>query len=489
MSRRRNSQLSAIEQLPAELLIKVWKDAVPETYDYYEGLRSLRLTSGHWAAIIDNEPTFWTTLPCSLKREQMLQCLERSRNRPVDITFLCKTCPYPEGGHKYSHRHDHNDFLQVLREHPPEQIRRMAVYLYQKTDWDGDLGSFLFFCGIPTSELELSGRGPNNELRLNGDFLHGVGSKLEALELKHCHLPSDNYHPLPNLRSCIITESVISPSTALRIISTASASLEELSITACQTGRPQPLDTDLVEVEVKMPRLRRLRIEGNASDRIFHGPTSPAIGLANLVDHISAPRLESLRVRQDYTTKAHIHSIETWLAQLSQNAPSPTTLTLELNAAYHSISYGNNFYAQEFRYGIRSVTGLALELIKNINPSSRSLITFLNLVRTDCRLLSFLQDASSLLPSITDLATHDDDPFSWPVLSTRSELFPNLSALHLHNLEGSMESELVNLLQARARDGGLKRVHVVGGKVSQSVLDAARSLGLVAEMTEGAEPH
>lgn len=126
----RNSSPPSISQLPFEMLVWIFRLALPDVRclsrykvilprSYMRMLDIMRFVTRHWRAVIDETPSFWTTVVCTFPPHVNKSSILRSLDLPLFVI-----CEYPELPQEVSPSAE--EFLEAVAYTRP---RWSAIYL------------------------------------------------------------------------------------------------------------------------------------------------------------------------------------------------------------------------------------------------------------------------------------------------------------------------------------------------------------------------
>lgn len=94
---------SSIASLPGEILVLTFEVAVEGDLDYYLRQRTvICLVCKSWLTIVQNTPSLWTRIDKRLSGPRNILSLTRSRNHPLDVTFIHSPTIRRSGSISYS---------------------------------------------------------------------------------------------------------------------------------------------------------------------------------------------------------------------------------------------------------------------------------------------------------------------------------------------------------------------------------------------------
>lgn len=444
---------------------------------YYADLRALRLVSKRWRDIIDNDSTFWTFVSCRGTEEDWEMAMEKSRGRPLDVSFSCRSS-------RPACMVNHMDFLQVA---PIYDLPLRSLTL--KLSRSFGRASFRDLLARPAPLLEAYRVfGDRATLQIDGELFAGEAPRLRSVDFLGCSVPW-NSASLSGLRSLTLNYVPLDGAfehDRLHHIISASPTLEILCIANCSISGNN-LAPDPVE-RTTLPSLHSLTL----SDITHQAATW-------ILNAISAPRLELLRLAEDSRVDASVwmerDAAKRWIEEYTaRNSLHHLSLDIQDRHSRLDLQYGG--LGITLHCTASSLSARVLSLLESTPKATLSLITSFCL-DIEGSLDMHIPAIRPFFTSINTLQLHFNIVRMEANIAVLSNplpasgwLFPQMSRLEIGWESYDAAPDLIMLVNnrrqaARVEEQGpvvLETLILERGEIRQQVVEDIRELGVAVDV-------
>lgn len=347
LRQEKNATLPAIN-VPDEILLDIFGKYAPvnEVSEvYYRMLRTLRLVSCRWAALIATSPTMWTRIS-SLNRKDTQQALKLSRTAPIHV--------YYRPGTDFRFAMPTEQYVPLVQRH----ANRWGALELET----GDAGTIKSFLQTPVGSLRFLSLKTERRLdvgTITVAVFAGSSPALKSIKLEKCNLPWTliNTAALETLELRDIAIGIEDVATILR----AASALRSLRIYRLKGSGELQAETSGFGT-VRLPNLKSISFDG------------PFTHVAQLLNCMYAPNVTTLAMHDNHAGVTFPHSLSPWIHQVAETS---TARNIGLSHEDHSFQFlcGGLDISSKYPKGSDPRIVLIQEVLAMLPTSLRASIT------------------------------------------------------------------------------------------------------------------